>query len=101
MHSELRKSLEAQLQASSTSGGGGGVSTVVIDGLRQQLDLLSKERDSYIELWRQTTSELESLQKSEQAGLDDCSILMSTSERERYNYIISTLPMISAVYILV
>ena len=73
LHLELRKALEAQLQMSTGQGGGassggGGVSTVVIDGLRQQLDLLSKERDSYIDLWRQTTTELETLQRSEQAS---------------------------------
>lgn len=71
LHTELRKSLEAQLQSSMGQGGGassgvGGVSTVIVGGLQQQLDLLSKERDSYVELWRQTTSELDTLQKSEQ-----------------------------------
>ena len=71
LHSELRRSLEAQLQASTGQGGGasgGGVSTVVVKGFQEQIDLLSKERDSYIDLWRQTNSELENLQKSEQAS---------------------------------
>ena len=74
LHTELRKSLEAQLQSSMGQGGGastggGGVSTVIVEGLQQQVDLLCKERDSYVDLWRQTTSELETLQKSEQVRL--------------------------------
>ena len=57
-------------QGGGASSGVGGVSTVIVGGLQQQLDLLSKERDSYVELWRQTTSELETLQKSEQVRYD-------------------------------
>ena len=79
LHTELRKSLEAQLQSSMGQGGEassgvGGVSTVIVGGLQHQLDLLSKERDSYVELWRQTTSELETLQKSEQVWYDTCAL---------------------------
>ena len=39
---------------------------VVANGLQQQVDMLSKERDSYIDLWQQTTTELKALQKSHQ-----------------------------------
>ena len=71
LHSELKRSLEAQLQASTGQEGGasgGGVSAVVVKGYQEQIDMLSKERDSYVDLWRQTNSELENLQKSEQAS---------------------------------
>jgi uncharacterized glyoxalase superfamily metalloenzyme YdcJ len=42
---------------------------VVANGLQQQVDMLSKERDSYIDLWQQTTTELKALQKSHQVNL--------------------------------
>ena len=45
---------------------------VVANGLQQQVDMLSKERDSYIDLWKQTTTELKALQKSQQASLNSC-----------------------------
>ena len=68
LHTELRRTLEAQLQASTGAGGEGEVSMVVANGLQQQVDMLSKERDSYIDLWQQTTTELKALQKSHQVN---------------------------------
>lgn len=73
LHSELRKSLEAQLHAS-TKGTSGSINTAV-EGLQQQMDILSKERDSYIELWKQTSKELDMAQKSEQVFNTMCSYL--------------------------
>ena len=43
---------------------------VVANGLQQQVDMLSKERDSYIDLWQQTTTELKAIQKSHQVNLN-------------------------------
>lgn len=71
LHSELRKSLESQLKSSSTTvrgvtgevGGG-----VVVEAVQKQMDVLSKERDSYIDMWRQTSKELEIVQKNEQVN---------------------------------
>ena len=45
---------------------------VVANGLQQQVDILSKERDSYIDLWQQTTTELKALQKSHQVSFLKC-----------------------------
>lgn len=70
LHTELKRTLEAQLQASTGGGSEGEVSMVVANGLQQQVDMLSKERDSYIDLWQQTTTELKALQKSHQASLN-------------------------------
>ena len=66
LHSELRKSLEAQLQSSARGTANGGSINAAVEGLQQQMDILSKERDSYIELWKQTSKELDTSQKSEQ-----------------------------------
>lgn len=71
LHSELRKNLESQLKPSSTivggvTGVGGG--SVVVEAMQQQMDVLSKERDSYIDLWRQTSKELEAVQKNNQVN---------------------------------
>ena len=70
LHTELKRTLEAQLQASTGAGSEGEVSMVVANGLQQQVDMLSKERDSYIDLWQQTTTELKALQKSHQVNLN-------------------------------
>ena len=69
LHSELRKSLESQLKSSSaTVRGEGGGGSVVVEAVQQQMDVLSKERDSYIDMWRQTSKELEIVQKNDQVN---------------------------------
>ena len=70
LHSDLRKSLESQLKSSSSRGergvsNGGGA---VVEAVQEQMNILSRERDSYIDLWRQASKELESLQKSERVS---------------------------------
>lgn len=64
LHSQLQQSLEAQLEASGVGIQAPGATTAV-EGLQHQLDILSKERSSYLELWKQSSQELEHLQRAE------------------------------------
>lgn len=63
LHSDLRQSLESQLKSS--NGGSGGT---VVEAVQEQMNILSRERDSYVDLWRQTSRELETLQSSERVS---------------------------------
>ena len=74
LHSELRKSLEARIEtvahSSSTglkSSSGVGVGGVM-DTLQQQLETVMKDRDSYRDLLRKTSNELDLLQRIDQVS---------------------------------
>ncbi len=62
LHSDLRKSLESQLKSPATGG------SVQVKAVQEQMDILSRERDSHVDLWRQTTRELETLQRSDRVS---------------------------------
>ncbi|KAL9973731.1 hypothetical protein ACROYT_G020221 [Oculina patagonica] len=64
LHEELRRSIEAQMEIV-RQGEGSGVDKEVMGNMQHQLQLLSQERDSYVELWQNACSELEKLQEIE------------------------------------
>lgn len=64
LHEELRRSIEAQMDIV-RHGEGSGVEKEVMGNMQHQLQLLSQERDSYVELWQNACSELEKLQEIE------------------------------------
>lgn len=64
LHEELRRSIEAQMDIV-RQGEGSGVEKEVMGNMQHQLQLLSQERDSYVELWQNACSELEKLQEIE------------------------------------
>lgn len=64
LHEELRRSIEAQMDVV-RQGEGSGVEKEVMENMRHQLQLLSQERDSYVELWQNACGELEKLQEIE------------------------------------
>ncbi|KAJ7389653.1 Sodium channel and clathrin linker 1 [Desmophyllum pertusum] len=64
LHEELRRSIEAQMEIV-RQGEGSGVEKEVMENMRHQLQLLSQERDSYVELWQNACSELEKIQEIE------------------------------------
>lgn len=66
LHSDLRKSLESQLRSSNVSDGG------VMEAVQEQLNILSRERDSYVDLWRQVSKELDTLQSNNRVS---CSLI--------------------------
>ncbi len=65
LHSDLRKSLESRLKSPTRVSGG----SVQVEAVQEQMDILSRERDSHVDLWRQTTRELEILQRSDRVSL--------------------------------
>lgn len=69
LHSELRKTIECQIQRCQNSSQTMSSSTEsAIGTLQQQLDMVLKDRDSYRGLLKRTSQELEVLQKSDQVG---------------------------------
>ncbi len=66
LHSDLRKSLESQLRSSGAGARDGGG---VIEAVQEQLDILSRERDNYIDLWRQVSKELDAVQSNNRVSL--------------------------------
>lgn len=64
LHEELRRSIEAQMDIVQHREGSG-VEKEVMGNMQHQLQLLSQERDSYVELWQNACSELEKLQEIE------------------------------------
>lgn len=64
LHEELRRSIEAQMDVM-RQGEGSGVEKEVMENMRHQLQLLSQERDSYVDLWQNACNELEKLQEIE------------------------------------
>lgn len=71
LHSELRKSLEARIEAVTQSGSTGSKSSsvgVLMDTLQQQLEMVTKDRDNFRELLKKTANELDLLQKMDQVG---------------------------------
>lgn len=64
LHEELRRSIEAQMDIV-RQGEGSGMEKEVMENMRHQLQLLSQERDSYVELWQNACNELEKLQEIE------------------------------------
>lgn len=71
LHSELRKSLEARIEAvtqsSSKSSSGVGFGGVM-DALQQQMEMVNKDRDNYRELLKKTANELDLLQRIDQVS---------------------------------
>lgn len=89
LHSELRRSLETQIQAATESGSlrlksSGGADA--LDALKQQLEMVTRDRDSYQELLKKTSHELELVQRSDQVS----------SPPPIYNYVLDSfhVPMI-------
>lgn len=72
LHSELRKNMESHLKtAPATSNSlshSGAEGNVMVEALQRQTDVLSQERDSYIDLLRQASKNLEAVQKSERVN---------------------------------
>lgn len=72
LHLELRKNLEAQIQSATKSGAAGsrlsGRADVgdMLKTLQQQLDMTTKDRDTYQDLLKKTSRELEMLQRRDQ-----------------------------------
>ncbi|XP_068701911.1 sodium channel and clathrin linker 1-like isoform X1 [Montipora foliosa] len=64
LHEELKRSIETQMEIV-RQGEGGNAEREVLENMRHQLQILSQERDSYVELWQNATSELEKLQEIE------------------------------------
>lgn len=64
LHEDLRRNIETQMDLV-RQGEGSGVERVVMENMRHQLQILSQERDNYVELWQNATNELESLQEVE------------------------------------
>ncbi len=62
LHSDLRKSVESQLNSPAAGG------SVQVKAVQEQMDIISRERDSHVDLWRQTTRELEILQRSDRVS---------------------------------
>ncbi len=65
LHSDLRKSLESRLKSPACVNG----ESVQVEAVQEQMDILARERDSHVDLWRQTTRELEILQRSDRVSL--------------------------------
>ena len=67
LHLELRKSAESKLSlVTSGIGAESGLGTsTALEALRQQVNMLTREKDSYVELWKQTTEELENTHRSD------------------------------------
>lgn len=74
LHSELRKSLEVRIQASTQPGSrglksSGGVDIgSALDTLQQRLEIVTKDRDSYRDLLKNTSHELDLLQRNDQVS---------------------------------
>ena len=69
LHLELRKNLEAQIHAATQSGSKmSGRADVgdMLKTLQQQLDMVTRDRDTYQDLLKKTSRELELVQRSDQ-----------------------------------
>ncbi len=72
LHADLRKNLESQLRSSSSVRDGGGV----MEAVQEQLNILSRERESYVQLWKQVSKELEALQSNHRVSVPVCMYLL-------------------------
>lgn len=70
LHSEVRKSLEARIEVATQKSGSLPSSSprLSLEALQQQLDTVVRDRDSYRELLKKTSQELDLLQKSDQVS---------------------------------
>lgn len=72
LHLELRKNLEVQIHAATQPGSKSRSGRADVEDmlrtLQQQLDTLTKDRDTYQELLKKTSHELELLQKTDQVN---------------------------------
>lgn len=75
LHAELRKSLEARMEAVTNSfqqhestGGSITGASVARARLEHQLDAVTKDRDNYRDLFKKASQELELLQQNEQVS---------------------------------
>lgn len=69
LHAELRKCLEAQIQTATGSGAGGASVNEVMVTLQQQLEMISRDRDSYRDLLKKASQELELVQRNDQVSI--------------------------------
>ncbi len=83
LHLELRKNLEAQIHAATQSGAVGsklsGRADVgdMLKTLQQQLDMMTKDRDTYHDLLKKTSRELELVQRSDQVSFKEAAFWWS------------------------
>ena len=81
LHLELRRNLEAQIQAATQAepGKGSGRTDVgdMLNTLQQQLDMITKERNSYQELLKKTSRELDLCQRRDKVRVRKWDILDS------------------------
>ncbi|XP_008406351.1 sodium channel and clathrin linker 1 [Poecilia reticulata] len=74
LHTELRESIEKQLQSlpvGSEAEGGAAEDTAILRNLQEQVQLSEQERKQATELWHTTAQELERLQQVYQRALSD------------------------------
>ena len=75
LHSELRKSIEAQIQAATLSSSGksklrdNGSVNEMLDTLQKQLEVVSTDRERYRDLLKKTSEELEILHRNDQVSI--------------------------------